>query len=111
MLRGHPRKAEELAELDTKFHETLARAVGNRTLLDELRVINERLLVFCMIEFGRPERTQVTCHQHLKILARIEANDILGARKAMQKNIENGRNNVSLAIKEILAKTHFLKHS
>lgn len=111
LLNGHPRKGEELAELDTKFHETLAQAVGNGMLLNELRVINERLLVFRMIDFARPERTEVTCHQHLEILARIKAKDILGARKAMQKNIENGRNVVSLAIKEALAKAYSLKHS
>lgn len=111
LLNGHPRRGEELAELDTKFHETLAQAVGNRMLLNELRVINERLLVFRMIDFARPERTEDTCHQHLEILARIKAKDILGARKAMQKNIENGRNVVSSAIKEALAKAYSLKHS
>ena len=111
LLNGPPRKGEELAELDTKFHETLAQAVGNRMLLNELRVINERLLVFRMIDFARPERTEVTCHQHLEILARIKAKDILGARTAMQKNIENGRNAVSLAIQEALAKAYSLKHS
>ena len=111
LLNGPPRKGEEMAELDTKFHETLAQAVGNRMLLNELRVINERLLVFRMIDFGRPERTEGTCHQHLEILARIQAKDILGARTAMQKNIENGRNAVSLAIQEALAKAHSLKHS
>lgn len=111
LLNGPPRKGEELAELDTKFHETLAQAVGNRMLLNELRVINERLLVFRMIDFARPERTEVTCHQHLEILARIKAKDILGARTAMQKNIENGRNVVSLTIKEALAKAYSLEHS
>ena len=111
LLNGPPRKGEEMAELDTKFHETLAQAVGNRMLLNELRVINERLLVFRMIDFGRPERTEGTCHQHLEILARIQAKDILGARTAMQKNIENGRNAVSLAIQEALAKAYSLKHS
>ena len=111
LLNGPPRKGEELAELDTKFHETLAQAVGNRMLLNELRVINERLLVFRMIDFARPERTEDTCHQHLEILARIKAKDILGARTAMQKNIENGRNVVSLTIKEALAKAYSLEHS
>jgi DNA-binding GntR family transcriptional regulator len=111
LLNGHPRKGEELAELDTKFHETLAQAVGNRMLLNELRGINERLLVFRMIDFARPERTEDTCHQHLEILARIKAKDILGARTAMQKNIQNGRNVVSLAIKEALAKAYSLEHS
>ena len=111
MLNDPPQKVEELAELDTKFHEILAQALGNGTLSEQLRVINERLLVFRMSDFGRPERTEVTCHHHLKILARIEAKDMAGACKAMRENIEDGRNYVSLAIKEVLAKTYFLKHS
>ena len=107
-----PPKAEEFAELDTKFHETLAQANSNRAPLDELRVINERLLVFRMSDFGRPERINIRCHHHLKILARIEDKDMAGACKAMRENIEEGRNYVSLAtIKEVLAKTYFMKYS
>jgi DNA-binding GntR family transcriptional regulator len=111
LLNGPPPQTEELAELDTKFHETLAQALGNSTLLDQLRVINERLLVFRMSDFSRPERTLITCRHHLNILARIEDKDMAGACKAMRENIEDGRNSVSLAIKEVLAKTYFMKHS
>lgn len=111
LLNGPTPQIEELAELDTKFHETLAQALGNSTLLDQLRVINERLLVFRMSDFGRPERTHITCRHHLDILARIEDKDMAGACKAMRENIEDGRNAVSSAIKEVLAKTYFMKHS
>lgn len=110
-LLNDPPEADELAELDTKFHETLAQALDNRTLLDQLRVINERLLVFRMSDFARRERTHITCQHHLNILARIEEKDMAGACKAMRENIEDGRNSVSLAIKEVLAKTYFMKHS
>ncbi len=111
LLNGPTPQIEELAELDTKFHETLAQALGNSTLLDQLRLINERLLVFRMSDFGRPERTHITCRHHLDILARIEDKDMAGACKAMRENIEDGRNAVSSAIKEVLAKTYFMKHS
>ncbi len=110
LLNGPPPQTEELAELDTKFHETLAQSLGNSTLLDQLRAINERLLVFRMSDFGRLERTHITCRHHLNILARIEDKDMVGACKAMRENIEDGRNSVSLAIKEVLAKTYFMKH-
>ena len=110
LLNGPPSKVEELAELDTRFHETLAQALGNKTLLDELRVFNERLLVFRMSDFGRPERTHITCHHHLNILARIEDKDMAGACKAMRENIEDGRNYVSLAVTDVLAKAYFLQH-
>ena len=110
LLNGPPPKIEELAELDTKFHEALAQALGNETLIEELRAINERLHVFRMSDFGRPERTEVTCHHHLKILACIETKDMSGACKAMRENIEEGRNYVSLAVKDVLAKAYFLQH-
>jgi DNA-binding GntR family transcriptional regulator len=106
LLKGSSKKDEELAKLDTLFHETLAHAAGNKSLLRQLRAINERLLLFRMIDFGRAHRAESTCHQHLEILKRIAAKDISGARKAMQRNIEEGRNNVHAAIKDALARAY-----
>jgi len=106
LLNGSSKKDEELARLDTLFHETLAHAAGNKSLLRQLRAINERLLLFRMIDFGKAHRAESTCHQHLEILKRIAAKDISGARKAMQRNIEDGRNNVHAAIKDALARSY-----
>jgi len=106
LLNGSSKKDEELARLDTLFHETLAHAAGNKSLLRQLRAINERLLLFRMIDFGKAHRAERTCHQHLEILKRIAAKDISGARKAMQRNIEDGRNNVHAAIKDALARAY-----
>ena len=106
LLNGSSKKDEELARLDTLFHETLAHAAGNKSLLRQLRAINERLLLFRMIDFGRAHRAESTCHQHLEILKRIAAKDISGARKAMQRNIEEGQDNVHAAIKDALAKAY-----
>jgi len=106
LLNGSSKKDEELARLDTLFHETLAQAAGNKSLLRQLRAINERLLLFRMIDFGKAHRVESTCHQHLEILKRIAAKDISGARKAMQRNIEDGRNNVHAAIKDALARAY-----
>ena len=106
LLNGSSKKDEELARLDTLFHETLAHAAGNKSLLRQLRAINERLLLFRMIDFGRAHRAESTCHQHLEILKRIAAKDISGARKAMQRNIEEGRDNVHAAIKDALARAY-----
>jgi DNA-binding GntR family transcriptional regulator len=104
ILAGPKRKGEALAELDTQFHETLARAAGNRMLLDQLRAINERLFVFRMIDFGHPDRQQNTCRQHMKVVERILAGDAAGARAAMERNIGDGRANVDASIKEALAR-------
>ena len=106
LLNGSSKKDEELARLDTLFHETLAHAAGNKSLLRQLRAINERLLLFRMIDFNKAHRVESTCHQHLEILKRIAAKDILGSRKAMQRNIEEGRNNVHAAIKDALARAY-----
>lgn len=106
LLNGSSKKDEELARLDTLFHETLAHAAGNKSLLRQLRAINERLLLFRMLDFGKAHRVESTCHQHLEIIKRIAAKDISGARKAMQRNIEEGRNNVHAAIKDALARAY-----
>jgi DNA-binding GntR family transcriptional regulator len=103
------RKAEELAKLDTLFHETLAQAAGNKTLLQHLRAINERLMLFRMIDFDKADRAESTCSQHLEILERIAVKDAPGARAAIQRNIEEGRNNVHTAIKDALARAYSMR--
>jgi DNA-binding GntR family transcriptional regulator len=104
-VRRRPkRKVEELAELDASFHETLGALVGNETLLEQLKSINERLLVFRMIDFEAADRVKSTCAQHLDILERIAARDAAGAREAMRRNIGDGRNIVGKSIKEALAR-------
>jgi DNA-binding GntR family transcriptional regulator len=109
VAKGPARKDEELAELDTEFHETLAALVGNETLLQQLRAINERLLVFRMIDFGKADRVESTCTQHLKILDRVAARDIDGARAALRGNIEEGRTIVGNSIKEALARAYSIR--
>jgi DNA-binding GntR family transcriptional regulator len=104
ILAGPKRKGEDLAELDTKFHETLAELAGNRMLLTSLRAINERLFVFRMLDFGQPDRQKTTCYQHMRVVERILAGDAEGARGAMATNIGDGRANVDTSIKEALAK-------
>lgn len=103
ILAGAPKKGEDLAQLDARFHETLAELAGNRMLLADLRRINERLLVLRMIDFGRDKRSDTTCRQHMKVIERILAGDPPGAREAMRHNIDDGRDNVNTSIKEALA--------
>jgi DNA-binding GntR family transcriptional regulator len=100
------RNVGELAELDAGFHERLAALVGNETLLLHLKAINERLLVFRMIDFEAVDRVKSTCAQHLAILDRIGARDPSGAREAMRRNIGDGRNIVGKSVKEALARAY-----
>jgi DNA-binding GntR family transcriptional regulator len=104
ILGAAPRKGEELAQLDARFHESLAELAGNRMLLTDLRRINERLLVLRMIDFGRDKRSDTTCRQHVKVIERILAGDPAGAREAMRHNINDGRDNVNTSIKDSLAR-------
>jgi len=106
LLKEPSKRPEEFAILDTLFHDTLARALGNTSLLRYLRTINERLRLFRMLDFQRQDRAEHTCHQHLKILDRIAAKDAPGARTAMQGNIEEGRNTIGIVIKDALARAY-----
>jgi len=109
LLNGPAKKADELAKLDTLFHETLAHVLGNKPLLQHLRTINERLMLFRMIDFDKSDRAESTCRQHLKILKCITAGDAQGARAVMERNIGEGKNNVHTAIKDALAKAYSLR--
>jgi DNA-binding GntR family transcriptional regulator len=106
-VRRQPkRNVEELAALDACFHEELASLLGNATLMRQLEAINERLHLFRTIDFAKTNRVSQTCAQHLAILDRIAARDATGAREAMRRNIEEGRNIVGNSIKEALARAY-----
>jgi len=100
------RKGEELAELDAAFHESLTAAIGNQTLVEQLKSINERLFVFRMIDFDKPHRVESTCAQHLAVLDMIARKDPKGAREALRKNIEEGRTIVRTTLSEALARAY-----
>lgn len=109
LLQESSKNPEEFAILDTLFHDTLARVLGNKSLLRNLRTINERLTLFRMLDFDRRDRAERTCHQHLEILKRISTKDVPGARAAMQDNIEEGRTNIRTTIKDALARAYLKK--
>jgi DNA-binding GntR family transcriptional regulator len=91
---------------DEQFHEDLARATGNKTLVEMLRSINERLRFVRMTDITTPERLRATCQQHLAILARIAAQDVAGAREALRGNVEQGREHVQSAFLQALANAY-----
>jgi len=103
LLAKLPELDPDAALEDERFHEDLARATGNKTLLDMLRSINERLRFVRMTDITTPERLRITCEQHLAILARIAAHDVTGARDALRGNVEQGREHVQNAFLRALA--------
>ncbi|MBX3013443.1 MAG: GntR family transcriptional regulator [Caldilineaceae bacterium] len=95
-----------LAQLDVTFHETLTTATGNRTLLENLQLINERLYFTRMTDITSKERLQQTCQQHLYILECIVKGERSQAREAITANIEFGRGHVETALKEALVRAY-----
>jgi DNA-binding GntR family transcriptional regulator len=96
----------DFARLDEEFHERLAFWTGNKTLLQQIQAIDERLHFIRMTDITTTERLRKTCEQHLKILDCIKEKNSKCAREALQLNIEDGRKNVEHAIKEALARAY-----
>jgi DNA-binding GntR family transcriptional regulator len=101
-----PRVSEAVSEKDEEFHETLARATGNQSLLQRLRSVDERLHFIRMTDITTAERVRNTCRQHLRLLECIAAKNVAGAREALQMNIRDGRQHVETAVKEALANAY-----
>lgn len=98
--------SSDFARIDEDFHERLAIWTNNRTLLQQIRSIDERLHFIRMTDITTSQRLRETCEQHLRILDCIREKDIECARQALQNNIEDGRQNVEHAIKEALARAY-----
>ncbi len=100
----------DLADQDRVFHETLARATGNRTLADLLHGINDRLHFIRMTDITDVKRLWETCTQHIQVLEGIASGDVASAQSAMRVNIEGARSHVKTAIAEALVEA-YMGHS
>lgn len=106
ILDKFPEPMTDFAHKDEQFHETLAIWKGNKTLVQQLHYINERLHFIRMTDITTIERLQVTRDQHLRILDFIKEKDINCAREALRINIQSGRENVEHSVKEALANVY-----
>jgi DNA-binding GntR family transcriptional regulator len=74
-------------DADDRFHQLFADASGNEVLA---RMIREARVSTRLFEISRPFlRVQADGAEHLAVLAAFAADDIKGARRAMQKHIRN----------------------
>jgi DNA-binding GntR family transcriptional regulator len=106
-VKANPnRDAEALARLDVSFHETIAGLLGNRTLDQKLKEINERLFAFRLIDFGKPDRVATSCDEHLKVLDCLRNGDAPGSREALMNNIEGSRATARYALWESLSRSY-----
>jgi DNA-binding GntR family transcriptional regulator len=86
--RWRPTLSVALFDLNAEFHEGLAAASGNRYVAMAVAQQN-RLRRFVNVHWtDGPERVQVSCREHLEILARLEAGDREVAAALMQRHLE-----------------------
>lgn len=98
--------AEVLACRDQVFHERIAEAFGNETLLLHLKRINERIYVFRRIDFAREKTVASAKEHHRDIVDAIKDGNVEGARVAMRENLEHAEAHVESALKEMLWELH-----
>ena len=91
---------------DELFHETLASASGNQTLLEYLRSINERLRFIRMHDFTSHARILTTFAQHLRILELIRDHQVKDAQDAVRANIEMSHQSTASAASEAIGRAY-----
>lgn len=106
VLEATPQPLADFAEQDEEFHESLAAATNNKSLLQYLHNIDERLHIIRMMDITSNDRLRSTCEQHLRILDGIQEGNVGAAREALEMNIQDGRAFVEHAVKAALAKAY-----
>ena len=96
----------QLALMDEEFHTELAKAHGNKMILNQIQLINERIFVFREVDFRQEGRLLDTQKEHLEILRRIIAKDLDYMEKLLQKNLFSGLGNVKTAVIQLIAKSY-----
>ncbi len=82
----------EWADINARFHETLARWSGNRFMLQTIRRINQlRKLVEYRAVAGAPEIRARQAGEHLRILEAIGRGDRDGAADLLRKHLDGAR--------------------
>jgi len=106
LLNALPAMAHEAALEDENFHEALADAGGNRVIRQLLKDIDRQIHFVRLSDITDPERLRTTCMDHLEILDAIGRSDKSAAAAVVRRNIEWGREKVSAALKDALARAH-----
>lgn len=73
---------------DEDFHVRLAEAAGNQSLVDMLRIVNERIRVVRMHDFLTAERVERTIGQHLGIVEAVLLDDLRLAEQRFQAHLD-----------------------
>jgi DNA-binding GntR family transcriptional regulator len=73
--------------LDESFHVGLATAAGNDVAVGFLRQVNERIRLVRMHDFLSQARIETTIAEHLNIVERVLAADVIGAEAAFSQHL------------------------
>jgi DNA-binding GntR family transcriptional regulator len=76
-----PDATPEFVFLDESFHETLAAAAGNPSLVELLHQLNERIRLVRMHDFVTPERIAQTIEEHLGLVGAVLDGDLAEAER------------------------------
>ncbi len=77
---------------DDRLHGLIVDAAGNAVLADTVRSLRRRTRMFNLKRL--PERFVPGCHEHLAIVAALEAGDGTAAREAVATHLDNTRRSI-----------------
>ncbi len=106
LLNALPDMAREAALEDEQFHETIAEAGGNQVIKQLLSDIDRRIHFVRISDITDPDRLKTTCIDHLEILDALGKKDHTLAAAAIKRNIQWGRQQVSAALRDALARVY-----
>jgi len=91
------RNGRRFIEADTRFHQTLADAAGNRVLAAVLRGLQPLLLDAMTLGLAIQSATDTAIADHQAIIEAIERHDAPAAHMAMRVHLLHGRRELELA--------------
>ncbi len=93
----------QIMRLDTKFHETIARASRNRRLMSAVRIYREQLRLLRQKSVAIPGRPRRSLQEMQAILDALRLRDPEVAERAMRAHIRSVREDV---LRELMEKGH-----
>lgn len=85
------RDSIEYVRIDDDFHRTLAKMSGNPLLVVLSDSIRDLMQEIRLAVSGHPDLTDITTPDHIRILERVSAKDVIGAQQAMMTHLDNAR--------------------
>jgi len=85
---GRTDNSVEMEARDESFHVALATGGGNQALADYLRDVNNHIRIVRRLDFTDSRRIDATYEEHHRIVERLRARDLDGAKVLMAEHIQ-----------------------